>query len=161
MPDGLDDLLGDNTGTSTADGQPKGGGLRAQLEAVLAERQALKEQLTKLETAQRQRDLDGLFDKYKIPALAKDFYPKDAELDDKSAADFVAKYGQLWGHQPPAAETPAPEQAAATAMQQASAQGTAPVLKPMGEDEYRAKFAEAKNMAELRQMMAELGSMQL
>jgi hypothetical protein len=160
MADGLDDLLGTND-SGAADGQPKGGGLRAQLEAVLAERQALKEQLARLEGAQRQRDLEGLFEKHKIPALAKDFFPADAALDDKSVASFVEKYGALWGATAPDTVTPPAEQAAAAAMQQVTAQATSPALKPLTQEEYKAKFDEAKSMADLRQMMEQVASMQI
>jgi hypothetical protein len=159
MSDGLDDLLGSND-SGAGDGQPKGNGLRAQLEAVLAERKALAEQLNKLQTAQRQRDLDGLFDKHKIPALAKDFFPADAELDDKAAAAFAEKYGQLWGATPPGAVTPPAEQAAVSAMQQVAAQAATPSLSPLTQDEYAAKFAEATSQADLRRIMSELGALQ-
>lgn len=155
MSDGLDDLLGTND-SGAGDGQPKGGGLRAQLEAVLAERKALADQLNKLQAAQRQRDLDGLFDKHKIPALAKDFFPADAELNDAAALAFTEKYGQLWGATPPGAVTPPAEQAATAAMQQVAAQAASPALSPLTQDEYAAKFAEATDMADLRRMMTEL-----
>jgi hypothetical protein len=161
MSDGLDDLLGDNNDSGSGDGQAKGGGLRAQLEAALAREKALSAKFEQIQAAQRQRDLDGLFEKHKIPALAKDFFPADAELDDKAVTSFVEKYGQLWGAQPPGAVTSPADQAATAAMQQASAQGTAVPLNPLTQDEYKAKFDEAKSMADLRQMMSELGAMQV
>jgi hypothetical protein len=156
----LDDLLSafDNAEPSgTPDPAPQGKGLRAQLEAVLAERKALQEQLSQLQTASRQRDLDSLFDKHSIPALAKDFFPKDAELTDKTAGDFIEKYGQLWGHVSPTAETPGPEQAAAAAMQAVAGQAASPSPAPMSQADYAAQFAKATNAAELRQIMESLG----
>jgi hypothetical protein len=156
----LDDLLdnldpSDNTGPDAG----KGKGLRVQLEQVLAERKALQEQLAQLQTAQRQRDLDGLFEKHQIPALAKDFFPRDADLSDKTAAEFVEKYGQLWGAQPPTAATPAPEQAAMAAMQSLAGQAAPPPLTAMSQDDYAAQFAKATNMTELRQIMEQLGTL--
>lgn len=157
MSDGLDnlsDLLGDEPGQAPA---PKGGGLRAQLEAVLAERQALKEQLNSLQTAQRQRDLGELFSKHQIPELARDFFPKDGELSDDTARSFVEKYGSLWGHVAPAAATPPAEQVAQAAMASVAGQAAPPPLAPMSREDYSAKFAEAKSMSELNAIMQQLG----
>lgn len=154
MSDGLDDLLGPDTSTDPGQGG-KGGGLRAQLEAVLAERSALKEQLALVQANERQRSLNDLFSKHAIPELAKDFFPSDTALTDEAATGFVEKYGALWGAQAQVATTTAADQAGATAMQQFAANaGPAPVA-PLSEDAYRAKFAEAKSRDELMQMMAQ------
>lgn len=157
----LDDLLAGldaaDSQSGTPDPAPQGKGLRAQLEAVLAERKALQEQLTSLQTAQRQRDLDSLFEKHQIPALARDFFPKDADLTDKAVGEFVEKYGQLWGHQAPQADTPAPEQAAAAAMQAIAGQAAPPPQGLVSQADYAAQFAKATNMAELNQIMQQLG----
>lgn len=158
MSDGLDDLFADtDSSTPGSDGKPKGSGLRAQLEQVLQERQALQEKLARLETAQRSRDLNELFTKHSVPELARDFFPADAELTDKAVTEFAERYGALWGRQAPTAETPPAEQAAAQAMAQVAGQAAPPSLAPLDEAGYRAKFSEAKSMAELRQMMTELG----
>jgi len=157
MSDGLSDLdalLGEESGQTPA---PKGGGLRAQLEAVLAERQALKEQLDQLRVAQRTRDLGELFGKHNIPELAKDFFPKDGDLSDDTARSFVEKYGQLWGHVAPAAATTPAEQVAAAAMASVAGQASPPPLAPMSREDYTAKFAEAKSMSELNAIMQQLG----
>lgn len=152
--DNLDDILG---GNEPASSNAKGGGLRAQLEAVLAERKALADQLASLQTAQRQRDLGELFAKHQIPELARDFFPKDGELTDDTARSFLEKYGSLWGHQAPQAATSPAEQVAQAAMASVAGQATPPPLAPMGREDYAAKFAEAKSMAELNQIMQQLG----
>jgi hypothetical protein len=155
----LDDLLNSIDDSNTGPDAGKGKGLRAQLESVLAERKALQDQLAQLQDSQRQRDLDGLFEKFQIPALARDFFPKDADLSDKTAQEFVEKYGQLWGAQPQAAQTPAPEQAAMAAMQAIAGQASPPPLAPMSQGDYAAQFAKATNMSELRQIMEQLGTL--
>lgn len=155
----LDDLLDSIDSTDTGSDAGTGKGLRAQLQAVLAERKALQEQLGQLQVAQRQRDLDSLFEKHQIPTLAKDFFPKDSDLSDKAVSSFVEKYGQLWGHQAPAAETSAPEQAAIAAMQAVAGQAAPPQLAPLSQQDYAAQFAKATNMVELRQIMEQLGTL--
>lgn len=159
----LDDLLNaldqSTDPSGTPDPAPQGKGLRAQLEAALAERQALKTQLDQLQTAQRQRDLEGLFEKHKIPALARDFFPKDGELSDKEAAAFIEKYGALWGHVAPEAVTDPATQAATAAMQAVAGQAAPPTIAPQSQADYAAQFAKATNMTELRQIMETLGAL--
>ncbi len=153
MPDGLDDLLGDNS-TDSGQGQ-KGGGLRAQLEAVLAQNKALTEQLASVQANDRARSLDSLFEKHSIPALARDLFPKDAEPSDEAATALVAKYGALWGAQAQEATTPADQQAATNAAQQFAANASAAPVAPLTEEAYRAKFAQANSRDELLKQIAE------
>jgi len=155
MPDGLDDLLG-NDSTNGSDNAP-GGQLRKQLEKVLADNKALSEQLASLQADSRSRAVKELAAKHAIPELALDFFPKDAALTDESATSFVEKYGQLWGAQAATATTPEPQQQAAAAMQQFASQASPPPVAPLSEEQYRAKFAEASTRAEVLQMLAELG----
>jgi len=153
MPDGLDDLLDD----SSDPGQGGGGGqLRKQLEQVLAQNKALQEQLAKQQASERARAVDGLFAKHGIPELARDFFPSDTDPTDEAATSFVEKYGQLWGATAAPAATPPADQAAAQAAQSYVSQAHTPPLAPMSEEQYAAKFAEAKTKDEFLKMLAEL-----
>lgn len=159
MSDGLSDLLDDPTTSPDGSGQSDGGKLRKQLETVLEQNKALQERLAKADQAERARALDGLFGKHSIPALARDFFPADSEVTDEVATAFVEKYGQLWGASATVATTPPAEQAAATAAQQfASQAGQAPVV-PFSEDDYRAKFAQAKSPEELATLVDQLSAL--
>lgn len=150
----LENLL---NGTDAGSGQSSDGkGLRAQLEAVLAERKALQEQLAQVQATQREGAVASLFAKHSIPELARDFFPKDGDLNDEAATAFVAKYGQLWGAQAATATTPPADQAAANAIQSFAAQAQTAPASPLSEDEYRAKFAEAKTKAEFLQILSEV-----
>jgi hypothetical protein len=95
-----------NSDDDSTDPGQGGKGLRAQLEAALAREKALNERLAKTEQAERSRSLADLFAKHAVPELARDFFPKDAELTDESVTGFVEKYGQLWGAQAQPATTP-------------------------------------------------------
>jgi hypothetical protein len=153
MPDDLDDLLGNDSSDNSA---PQGKGLRAQLEAVLAERNAMKEQLAQLQTENRARGVKDLAAKHSIPDLALDFFPKDADLTDESATAFVEKYGQLWGAQSATATTSPEQQAATAAAQQFASQANPAPAAPMTEEQYAAKLGEAKTKDELMRLIAEL-----
>lgn len=153
MSDGLDDLLNDATDPASP-GQ--GGALRKQLEQVLAQNKALNDRLAAQDAAARQRDLDGLFAKHQVPGLAKDLFPKDAEPTDEAVTALVERYGSLWGQTSASATTDPQAQAAATAAQQFAANAGPAPATPLTEDQFRAKFAEAKNPAELHQMLAQL-----
>jgi alpha-ketoglutarate-dependent taurine dioxygenase len=157
MPDDLDTELGNGTGPS--DG--KGGGLRAQLEAALAREKALSEKFDQIQAAQRQRDLDGLFEKHKIPAKAKAFFPKEGELDDKAALAFLDEFGELWGHTSPDATTPPADQVAATRVHQVSAEATQTNLKPLTQQDYADRFAAATDLTSLKQLMSDEGVLAL
>lgn len=154
MADGLDDLLND----STDSGQSGGGQLRKQLEQVLAQNKALQEQLAKTQAAERTRAVDSLFGKHGIPELARDFFPSDTEPTDEAATAFVEKYGALWGATAQPAATPPAEQAATSAAQQFVSQAQPAPLAPLSEEEYAAKFAEAKTKDEFLRMLAELSA---
>jgi hypothetical protein len=156
MPDGLDDLLGDNSNGS-GDGQG-GKGLRAQLEAALQREKALNERFEKLAQTERTRSLDALFSKHSIPELAKDLFPPDTEPTDEAATALVEKYGSLWGASAQVATTPPDQQAATTAMQQFASQANPAPVAPLSEEAYRAKLAEATTQTELLQLIAELES---
>jgi hypothetical protein len=152
MSDSLDDLLG-----NLDSGAPiSGGALRKQLEQVLAANKALEDQLAQVKATQREGALDGLFSKHGIPPLARDFFPKDGELTDEAATDFVAKYGGLWGATAqPATTTPA-DQAATSAAQAFVSQAQPAPVAPLSEEEYRAKFAEAGTKQEFLRLLSEL-----
>lgn len=152
MSDGLDDLLGPDSDTSS------GGGLRKQLEAVLAERKALQDQLAALAEKDRGRDLQSLFAKHSIPELARDFFPKDAELTDESATSFVEKYGQLWGAQAAPATTTPEQQAATAAVQQFAAQSSPAPTGLYTQEYWESEFAKAQTHDELVRMISEAES---
>jgi hypothetical protein len=150
MSDSLDDILG------PADSSPgQGGKLRELLEQALSKNKDLEAQLTQVQASQRATRLESLFDKHKIPALARDFFPTDTEPSDEAATAFVEKYGALWGVQAAAATTTPEQQAAAAQMQQLSAVAQPAPTSPLSEDEYRARFSEAKTKDDLLRMMAE------
>jgi hypothetical protein len=155
MPDGFDDVIDDGS-TDPNPGQG-GGGLRKQLEQVLAQNRTLTEQLAKVQTNERNRSLDALFAKHSIPEKARDFFPSDTDPTDEAATAFVEKYGELWGASAAQAATPPDQQAAAQAAQSFVSQSRPPVVSEMSEDDYRAKFAEANTKAEFLKMLAELG----
>jgi hypothetical protein len=157
MPDGLDELLDDNS-TGAGSGQSNGGALRKQLEAVLEQNRVLQEQLAKQQQTQRASALDSLFAKHAIPPLAKDLFPADAEPTDEAVTALVEKYGALWGAQATPATTPPAEQAATSAVQQFVAQAHQPAVQPLSEDDYRAKFAEAGTRDEFMRMLAEMNA---
>lgn len=152
MPDGLDDLI---DGLDSAN-PGQGGGLRKQLEAVLAQNKSLQERLAAQEATQRANALDSLFAKHSVPQLARDLFPQDAEPTDESVTALVEKYGSLWGADAAPAATPPAQQAATQAAQQFASQASAAPLAPLSEEEYAAKFAEANTKAEFLQMLAEL-----
>lgn len=153
MPDGLDDLIDDS---STGSGQSNGGGLRKQLEDVLAQNKALQDQLAQVAANERTRSLESAFTKHGVPTLAKDLFPSDAEPSDEAVTAFVAKYGQLWGATAAPAATPPAAQAATQAAQQFVSQSATPPVAPLTEEEYAAKFAEANTKAEFLAMLDEL-----
>ena len=154
MPDGLDDLL-DDSNPNPGQG---GGALRKQLEDALMELRDTKVQLAAVAQKERSNSLNSLFAKHNIPELAKDFFPADAALTDEAVTSFVEKYGALWGAQAAPATTPPAEQAATQAAQQFTSQASAPPVAPMSEEEYAAKFAEAKTKDEFLRMLAELSA---
>jgi hypothetical protein len=156
MPDGLDDLLDDNS--TAGSGQSNGGALRKQLEAVLEQNRVLQEQLAKQQETQRASALDSLFAKHSIPAKARDFFPTDADPTDEAATAFVEKYGELWGASAQPATTPPAQQAATAAVQQFVAQAHQNAAQPLTEDDYAAKFAEARTKEEFMQMLAEINA---
>jgi hypothetical protein len=155
MPDSLDDLFDTN---SADPGQGGGGQLRKQLEAVLAQNKTLQEQLAQVAARERTTSLNALFTKHAIPELARDFFPADADLSDEAATAFVEKYGALWGAQAAPAATPPAEQAATQAAQQFVSQAAPAPVAPLSEEEYAAKFAEAKTKDEFLKMLAELSA---
>lgn len=157
MSDGLDDFLNSDDDSNDSGPGQDGKGLRAQLTAALAREKALNDRLVKTEAAERARSLSDLFTKHSVPDLARDFFPKDAELTDESVTGFVEKYGQLWGAQAQPATTPPDQQAAAAAMQQFASQANPAPVAPLSEDAYRAKFAEAQTRDEFLKMLAEFG----
>jgi hypothetical protein len=137
-------------------GQGGGGALRKQLEAVLATNKALTERLAAQEAAQRDSAATALLAKHGIPELARDLLPKDAELNDETATALVQKYGQLWGASANVATTPPEAQAQTNAVQTFAAQATTGPAAPLSEEEYRAKFAEAKTKDEFLRVLDEL-----
>lgn len=159
MSDGLRDLEQLLNGDSTSpDSGQSGGKLRQQLEAVLAERNELKAQLAQVQTAQRETQLSSLFTKHSVPPLARDFFPKDAELTDEAVTGFIEKYGQLWGAEAAPATVPAEQQAAANAAQAFAAQSTQAPAAPLSEEAYRAKFAETNSREEFLKVLSELSA---
>jgi len=153
MPDGLDDLL-DDSNPNPGQG---GGALRKQLEDALKELRDTKAQLAEVAVRERGNSLNALFAKHSVPELAKDFFPADSPLTDEAVTSFVEKYGQLWGAQAAPATTPPAEQVATQAAQQFTSQAQQPPVAPLSEEEYAAKFAEAKTKDEFLKMLAELG----
>lgn len=149
MSDGLTDLLGD----LSDDAPVTGGALRKQLEQIAAKNRELTEQLAQFQAEKRATSVAGLLEKHGVPAVAKDLFTGDPT--DESVTEFVSKYGALWGAQATPATTPAPQQAAANALQQFASQANQPVAQPLSEDDYRAKFAEAKSREEFLQMLNE------
>jgi hypothetical protein len=134
MPDGLDDLLDDN---STAGSRPEqrrraaqaaGGGPRAEPSALRSSWPSSRRQ--------RASALDSLFAKHSIPAKARDFFPTDADPTDEAATAFVEKYGELWGASAQPATTPPEQQAATAAVQQFVAQAHQNAAQPLTEDDY-------------------------
>jgi hypothetical protein len=158
MPDGLDDLLDDTSTNGAGSGQSNGGALRKQLEAVLEQNRVLQEQLAKQQEAQRASALNDLFAKHSIPPLARDLFPADAEPSDEAATALVEKYGALWGATAQPATTPPAEQAQTSAVQQFVAQSHNAAVQPLSEEDYAAKFAEAKTREEFMQMLAEINA---
>ena len=156
MTDPLSDLLNSMNDDDGSSGQSSGKGLRAQLEAVLAQNKQLQEQVSRAQEAERARALSSVFEKHQIPALARDFFPKDAEPTDEAATKFVEQYGGLWGAQSATATTPPAQQAQTQAIQQFTSQA-APASLELSEDDYRAKLGEANTRAELLKMLAEMG----
>jgi hypothetical protein len=155
MPDGLDDLLD----SSDNPGQGGGGGqLRKQLEQVLAQNKALQEQLAQVAQRERTTSLNSLFAKHSVPELARDLFPADAEPTDEAVTALVEKYGALWGATAQPAATPPAEQAATQAAQQFVSQAQPAPVAPLSEEEYAAKFAEAKTKDEFLKMLAELSA---
>jgi hypothetical protein len=154
MPDGLDDLLDDST---TNPGQG-GGQLRKQLEDALKELRETKAQLAATAQRDRANSLNTLFAKHSVPELARDLFPADAEPTDEAVTALVAKYGALWGADAAPATTPPADQAAATAAQQFVSQTQAAPVAPLTEEQYAAKFAEAKTKDEFLQMLQELSA---
>jgi len=157
MPDGLDDLLDDNS-NGAGSGQSNGGALRKQLETVLEQNRVLQEQLAKQQQAQRASALNDLFAKHSIPPLARDLFPADAEPTDEAVTALVEKYGALWGATAQPATTPPAEQAQTQSVQQFVAQAHQPAVQPLSEEDYAAKFAEAKTKDEFMQMLAEINT---
>lgn len=151
--DDFDQLLGGTSG----DGQTasEGGRLRKQLEDALSKLAERDTALAQLQAKDRQRDVDTLFAKHSIPPLAKDFFPKDADLTDESATAFVEKYGQLWGATAAEATATPEQQAQAAAVQALSATGTTPPAGLLTEEAARQKFAEAKSVDDIMRMTAE------
>jgi hypothetical protein len=155
MPDGLDDLFD----SSDNPGQGGGGGqLRKQLEQVLAQNKALQEQLAQVAQRERTTSLNSLFAKHSVPELARDLFPADAEPTDEAVTALVEKYGALWGATAQPAATPPAEQAATQAAQQFVSQAQPAPVAPLSEEEYAAKFAEAKTKDEFLKMLAELSA---
>lgn len=159
MSDVLDELFDDANAAGEPAPEQGGKGLRAQLEQVLEQNRLLQEQLGKVQAAERDRTLGGLFSKHGIPELARDFFPAGTDPSDESVTEFAQKYGQLWGQQATTATTPPAEQAAASAAQSFAANaGTVPA-EPLGEEQIRARFNEAKTRDELMAQIAEFEQM--
>ena len=156
MSDSLDDLLGDSTSTDPGQGGKGGGALRAQLEAILAERNELKAQLAQVAQRERTSSLNSLFAKHAVPELARDLFPADAEPTDEAVTALVEKYGALWGATAQPAVTPPAAQAATSAAQQFVSQAQPASVAPLSEEDYAAKFAEAQTKEQFLQMLAEL-----
>lgn len=156
--DELQALLNSTPSSDGTSGQTPGGKLREQLEAVLSERNQLKEQLAQVQQTQRAQALDSLFSKHGVPALARDLFPKDAEPTDEAVTSLVEKYGALWGAQAQPATTPPAEQQAAQQIQQFAQLAQTTSMQPLSEEGYRAMFAEAKTKDELFRLMGDLES---
>jgi len=158
MPDGLDDLLGDNGSTDNPGQGSGGGGLRKQLEDALAREKALNERLDRMATAERSRNIDALFAKHAVPELARDLFPADTEPTDEAVTALVEKYGSLWGASAQAATTTPADQAATSAAQRLSAQAAPPPVTPMTEDEVRARLNATQTKDEFMAALAELSA---
>jgi hypothetical protein len=157
-PNTLDELLAQSAG----DGGSNGGGLRAVLEATLAELKAVKAENAQFAQARQATERTALFAKHGIPELAQKLFPKDSPLTDEAATAFVTEFGALWGGQgetapaaTPAAPatTPVADQQAAALIQQLSSTAAQPTLQPRSEQEYRELFAQAKTPTELSTLL--------
>lgn len=156
-PNTLEELLAADTGGSN------GGGLRAVLEATLAELKAVKAENAQFAQARQATERTALFAKHGIPELAQKLFPQDSPLTDEAASAFVTEFGALWGGAgetttpavAPAAPatTPVAEQQAAALIQQLSSTAAQPTLQPRSEQEYRELFAQAKTPAELTTLL--------
>jgi hypothetical protein len=158
MPDGLDDLLGDNGSTDNPGQGSGGGGLRKQLEDALAREKALNDRLDRMATAQRSRDIEALFAKHAVPELARDLFPADAEPTDEAVTALVEKYGGLWGASAQAARPLRPIRRRPQAAQRLSAQAAPPPVTPMTEDEVRARLDATQTKEEFLAALAELSA---
>jgi hypothetical protein len=125
---------------------------------VLAQNKALQEQLAQVAQRERTTSLNSLFAKHSVPELARDLFPADAEPTDEAVTALVEKYGALWGATAQPAATPPAEQAATQAAQQFVSQAQPAPVAPLTEEEYAAKFAEAKTKDEFLKMLAELSA---
>lgn len=135
--------------------QPSGSALRKQLEELLLERKQLREELAKVTESERARTVESLFAKHSVPELAKDFFPKDAELTDESVTAFVERYGALWGAQAQQATSTPEEQAAANQVQQLSALGTPPPAQLMSPEALAQRLGEAKTKDDILRLTEE------
>lgn len=154
-PQTLEDLLGETPPAGQSGAQTDGSKLRTQLEQVLADNKALRERVETADARDRESKVNGLFEKHSIPTLAKDFFPKDADLTDESVTAFVEKYGLLWGAQAAEAAATPEQQAAAAQLQQLSAGSMPPPTGLMNEEAARAKYAEANTAEDVMRMVAE------
>jgi hypothetical protein len=152
----LEQLLGLDAEEST-ETKPTGKDLRSQLQAVLAERNALKEQLAQSTARERVRTAAELVAKHNIPPLAQNLLLKETEgdLTDESVTAFVAQYGELWGAKAAEASTTPEQQASTAAVQALSNSAGPPPGGLLDEDAYRSQYAEAKTKEDVMRMAAE------
>lgn len=154
----LEQLLGLTDESGDDGSKPDGKGLRAQLETVLKERKQLQEQLSTYRERDRARTVADLVTKHSIPPLAQNLLLKeigDADPTDEAVTKFVADYGELWGAKAAEAATQPEQQAATAAVQALSAQAADQPPQLLGEDAYRAMYAEAKTKEDVMRLVAE------
>lgn len=160
MTDPIDALFANPDGTDPqASGQKsEGGKLREQLEQVLAANRELQQQVAAQAARERDRAISEAFGKHKVPDLARDFFPKDAEPTDESVTGFVEKYGQLWGASSATATTPPAQQAQTQAMQQFTSTAPDADLSVADEAAGRAMFATATSKEDVLRTLREAGA---
>lgn len=155
----LEQLLGlDTEGGSGGESKPDGKGLRAQLEAVLAERKQLQEQLAQAGQRERTRAAAELVTKHNIPPVAQKLLLQQVQgdLTDESVTKFVEEFGELWGAKAAEASTTPDQQSATQQVQALTAQShDVSMTSLFDEDAQRTRFAEAKTREDVMRLTAE------
>jgi hypothetical protein len=156
MPDGLDDLLDDQPADP---GQGGGGQLRKQLEECSRRTRRCRSSWPRSRQRERTTSLNALFAKHASPSWPGTCSrptpsppTRRSRLSSRSTARSGARRRRRPRPRPPSRQPPRP-------LQQFVSQATQPApVAPLSEEEYAAKFAEAKTKDEFLKMLAELSA---